>query len=79
MYGSAPPGWPFATGGHETVYLVNANLEYPDFLLHILLIQELNFVLVYILARYHTYKGEFFASEVAPFLPILKSALGGSF
>ena len=32
------------------------------------LIQELNFVLVYILARYYTYQGEFFASEVAHFL-----------
>ena len=69
----------FATGGHETVYFVKTNLEYPDFLFHILLIQELNFVLVYILARYDTYQGEFFASEVAHFLPILKSALGGSF
>ena len=40
---------------------------------------ELNFVLVYILARYHTYQAEVFASEVAHFLAILKSALGGSF
>ena len=30
--------WPFATGGHETVYFVKTNLEYPDFLFHILLI-----------------------------------------
>ena len=51
----------------------------PRFLFHILLIKELNFVPVYILARYHTYQGEFFASEVAHFLAILKSAIDGSF
>ena len=60
-------------------YFVKANPEYPDFLFHILLIQERNFVLVYILARYHTYQGEFFASEGAHFLAILKSAIDGSF
>ena len=68
----------FSTSGHETFYFVKANPEYPDFLFHILLILELNFVLVCILARYHTYQGEFFASEVANFLAILKSALRGS-
>ena len=30
---------------------------------------------LYILLRYHTYQGEFFVSEVAHFLPKLKSAL----
>ena len=60
-------------------WFVKANPECPDFLFHALLIQELSFVLVYILARYHTYQGEFFASEVAHFLAILKSAIDGSF
>ena len=30
--------WHFATGGHETFYLVKINPEYPDLLFHILLI-----------------------------------------
>ena len=30
--------WHFATGRDETVYFVKTNLEYPDFLFHILLI-----------------------------------------
>ena len=39
----------------------------------------MNFVLVYILDRYHTCQGDFFASEVAHFLSILKSAFDGGF
>ena len=58
--------WHFATSGQETFY-------YPDFLFHIPLISELNFFLVYILAGYHTYQGEFFAPEVAHFFTHFKT------
>ena len=45
--------WPLVL--YNFFYSVKANPTLPDFLFHILLLKVLNFVLVYILARYNTY------------------------
>ena len=71
----------FATADYETFYFVKANREYPNFLYHILLIWELNFVLVgpsiHLGKVSHSTKMIFLPLRL--FLPILKSAFDGSF
>ena len=59
----------FGNTGPRIFVLVSANLNYPDFLFHIVIVSGPNFITVLISIWYYTYQDPFSASEVAQLLP----------